>query len=235
MTVSERRKREKQQRLNSILDAAEKLFYEKGLENTTIDDIAEAAEISKGTVYLYFKCKELIFIGIDHRGSVILKDYFREAASTNESGIEKTKAIGKAYFDFSRKYPHFFAVMNYASRIDDKIMDSVMDEEIVQQRNAVELEVMQILIDIIAGGIQDGSIRPDVDPMETSIFLWAMSNGVFQMHFNKADEFKHFENIKPDFLITNFYNFMHNSLANPEQRGPLNENGKKPKDRGETR
>lgn len=218
MTVSERKEREKQRRLDSILEAAEKLFFKKGLLNTTIDDIAKAAELSKGTIYLYFKCKELIFIGIDLKGTLILKDYFQQAVSQDINGLEKSKAIGKAYFEFARKYPHYFAAMNYADRIDSDVMKSLMDEDIVRQCKTVELEVMQILIDALSEGIDDGSIRSDVNPLETSILLWALSNGVFQMHFNRSDEFSHFENVEPDFLISNFYDFMHHSLANPGSR-----------------
>ena len=73
MGVAERREREKEQRRQAILDAAEHLFFKKGVEDTTMDDVAEAAEFSKGTLYLYFKNREDIYHGIYHRGMEVLK------------------------------------------------------------------------------------------------------------------------------------------------------------------
>ncbi|MDL1893205.1 helix-turn-helix transcriptional regulator, partial [Sphingobacteriales bacterium CHB3] len=52
MGIIERKEREKEQRREEIVTAAEKIFFEKGLAIATMDEIAEAAELSKGTLYL---------------------------------------------------------------------------------------------------------------------------------------------------------------------------------------
>jgi hypothetical protein len=81
MGVAERKEREKQQRRNDIIDAAEKLFFAKGHDNTTVDDIAKEAELSKGTVYLYFSSKEDLMFGVYSQSEnysrivINLKDY----------------------------------------------------------------------------------------------------------------------------------------------------------------
>ena len=54
-------KRRKEARPEEILDAALKLFTEKGFSSTRMVDVAKAAGISKGTLYLYFDSKESIF------------------------------------------------------------------------------------------------------------------------------------------------------------------------------
>ena len=64
MGIAERREREKDQRRNTILDAAEKVFFSQGINLATMDGVAEEAELSKGTLYLYFKSKEELFLGI---------------------------------------------------------------------------------------------------------------------------------------------------------------------------
>ena len=60
MTASERREREKAQRRQEILDAARQVFFVRGFHSPTMDDVAALAEISKGTIYLYFESKEAI-------------------------------------------------------------------------------------------------------------------------------------------------------------------------------
>jgi AcrR family transcriptional regulator len=66
-------------RKGEILDAAEKLFIEKGYEAATINDILEAVQIAKGTFYYHFKSKEDVLDGIVKRQI--------------DAGLEKAQAI----------------------------------------------------------------------------------------------------------------------------------------------
>ena len=58
MGIQERKEREKLQRREDIIDAAEKVFFKKDLDSATMDDVANEAELSKGTLYIYFKSKK---------------------------------------------------------------------------------------------------------------------------------------------------------------------------------
>ncbi len=57
MGIKERRIREKEHRQNEILKAAQTLFFEQGFAATSMNQIAKAAELSKGALYLYFRNK----------------------------------------------------------------------------------------------------------------------------------------------------------------------------------
>lgn len=60
------RERKKRQTRQAISDAATELFAERGFESVTIDEVAAAANVSKGTVFNYFTCKEdLLFDEVD--------------------------------------------------------------------------------------------------------------------------------------------------------------------------
>ncbi len=59
-----RREREKNQRIQSIVDAAKKVFSSKGYLKSTMDEIAMAAEITKPTIYLYFKTKDDLLLSL---------------------------------------------------------------------------------------------------------------------------------------------------------------------------
>ena len=58
MGTKERKEREKEVRKKTILEAAKTVFFQKGFQGTTMDQIAEVAELSKGSLYLYFPSKE---------------------------------------------------------------------------------------------------------------------------------------------------------------------------------
>ncbi|MGB9595247.1 MAG: TetR/AcrR family transcriptional regulator, partial [Candidatus Poribacteria bacterium] len=63
-----RREREKLNRRNEILQAARKVFASKDYSSATIDDIAAEAELSKGTIYLYFNSKADLFLSTFEMG-----------------------------------------------------------------------------------------------------------------------------------------------------------------------
>ena len=67
MGIIERKTREKESRRLQILEAAKKIFSSKGYNSATMEEIADAAELSPGTLYIYFKNKEELhtFLSID--------------------------------------------------------------------------------------------------------------------------------------------------------------------------
>ena len=64
--IQERRERERQQRMQSILDAAKRMFISRGYRKATMDEIAVEAEISKPTIYQYFKTKDELYCTITY-------------------------------------------------------------------------------------------------------------------------------------------------------------------------
>ena len=92
MGVAERRQREKEQRRITILRAAEDVFVRRGVAETTMDDIARAAEVSKGTLYLYFKSKDDLYLTIATDAVSELLEALRSVPeSTN--GFEHAEAL----------------------------------------------------------------------------------------------------------------------------------------------
>ena len=62
MGIQERKEREKGRRRQQIMIAAKRIFSLKGFNKATMEDIANEAELSPGTLYLYFKSKEEMFL-----------------------------------------------------------------------------------------------------------------------------------------------------------------------------
>lgn len=82
-----------------VLDAAYKTFLSEGFEKTSIDKIARAANIGKGSVYLYFKSKEELFITLMEEKSFLPK--LKEIAVQPDGTLEeKLRVIANGYLDF---------------------------------------------------------------------------------------------------------------------------------------
>ena len=67
MGVKERKERERELRKDDIIKTGEKLFIEKGFSSTTMDEIAGACELAKGTLYIHFKSKEELLSAIMYK------------------------------------------------------------------------------------------------------------------------------------------------------------------------
>ena len=67
MGIQERKQRERERRRQQIMVAAKKVFTTKGFNKTTMEDIAKEAELSPGTLYLYFKNKDELYASLSLR------------------------------------------------------------------------------------------------------------------------------------------------------------------------
>ncbi len=101
-----RRQREKEQRYQIILQAAERLFCEHGYPNTKIQDIAEAAEVAVGTVYFHFRNKEDLLLQLIDTIAFNVRDILGKAFRLGETPAKRFENAGRAFFyDFCLDYP----------------------------------------------------------------------------------------------------------------------------------
>jgi len=209
MGTAERREREKEERRNSILDAAEEVFSSTGVREASMAEVAERAEVSKGTLYLYFSSKEEIYLGINHRALKILRAMFETVMATGDPGIEKIRGIGRAYYEFSQKHPHYFEAMMH---FDAEVTNLEEAGPVGLECHKEGMEVLGLVAQAIRTGIEDGSIRSDLDPMKTAVLLWAQTDGVIRVVARKCGHMKEFENLDLRNLIEDFFIFMYGAL-----------------------
>jgi AcrR family transcriptional regulator len=110
MTVANRKQREKEEMRVLILDAARKIFLEKGYHQASIRNIAEQIEYSPGTIYLYFKEKDEIFHALHEEGFSRLLAYMQPLQHVAEP-FERLKAMGRVYMQFARENKDFYDLM----------------------------------------------------------------------------------------------------------------------------
>jgi AcrR family transcriptional regulator len=184
MGIKERREREKKERRGTILDIAEAVFLEKGYSGTTMDEVASRAELSKGTLYLYYNSKEELYLGVNLRALRKMYELFTEAFSAGQTGLEKIRLIGEAYFKFAEKYPSYFdALLYFDTHSIEKIRDFPLTREYIELGTKVRMTVSGT----VEHGLRDGSIRAELQPELTGMLLWALSSGFIQFVARKED------------------------------------------------
>jgi AcrR family transcriptional regulator len=101
-----RKQREKEQRVASILQAAETLFAGKGYLQTGIEEIADAAEVSTGTIYFYFKNKEDLLIRLMADCAYVLRKALGAGLEKSGYSFEGFCRVGQSFLnDFCLRYP----------------------------------------------------------------------------------------------------------------------------------
>lgn len=178
-----RKEEERIRRRNHILDAAEQIISDVGFESTTIDQIAERAEVGKGTLYLHFKSKSSIYVAICERGSAMLNERMARVLTRDMKGLDMVKEIGNTYLRFVRENPQYFYAFNYYEGIlaDGEVRSS----EIAEKCEENAREGMTYIVRALQVGMQDGSIDDSYDPNQLGVMIWGASRGVINIAFLK--------------------------------------------------
>lgn len=112
-----RKEREREVRKSEILSAAIKLFAEKGYEYTTLDEIAEASEFGKGTLYNYFQSKEDIYLGIIENTINAFHDMLKKVAETTDTFKDFLEQFTKGIFSYCiSNQPDFILLVHHRLR-----------------------------------------------------------------------------------------------------------------------
>jgi AcrR family transcriptional regulator len=201
--INERKEKEKAIRRNDIIDAAERIFFTKGYDNATMDDVAKEAEFSKRTVYVYFNSKEQIYFEIMIKGYRLLigmlKDDLQKEKACN--AVEEIRQIALTLYRFSKDYPEYFkAIMEYENGEFD-FQKGIPDQSRDECYTLGE-EILGHLIGALERGIKENYIRSNLDVVKTALVLWACLIGVFNTAKKKENYIKNYHMTTPEELVS---------------------------------
>jgi AcrR family transcriptional regulator len=172
-----RSERKKANTASAILDAAEALFKARGFQATTIDEIADRADVSVGSVYVHFESKVGLYLALVERALAINEAAMAKVAELGlASPLERVFAAGDAYLQFHLEHPGAFQMI--ALRVLEASSGLHEAEARIAQR--VEQLVGAVAADLRAA-IEAGEVRSDLDPTRAMRFLWGAWNGVISM------------------------------------------------------
>jgi AcrR family transcriptional regulator len=173
MTLSEptqRRPRGRPPRFNSrraeLLNVAARIFCERGYQNATLEDIADAMNVTRPALYHYGMGKEAILAACN----LIANEQLMTAiavANREATGLREVVSYFRQYIELSHGYMVACFILT-----DRRNMDPVVGERDRQNQRVLGRAVR----DMIERGVADGSIRP-CNPAEVSRTIYAAFNG----------------------------------------------------------
>jgi AcrR family transcriptional regulator len=194
MGIAERKLLEKEKRKKSILKSARKVFKKVGFENTSMDLIAEEAQLSKGTLYLYFKSKDDLFINSLLEDQLItLDNLFKQSEQKMSSVVDIILAYTDSYYDFTEKFPDFFNLLvgiNSSESLNIENLSLETREKIQELEKRIFLERVRVF----QRGIEEGIFEEKFSACYAVTQLWVSITGA--IHLSKKPQLNvMFENI----------------------------------------
>ena len=182
MGIQERKEREKERRRQQIIVAAKKVFSDKGFNKATMEDIASEAELSPGTLYLYFKNKEELYASLSLR---ILQYLNLRLAHVNKDAAlppdKKITGLLEAMHDVYDFDPMIIINMFHlqSSETLKNLSPEVMDE--IKELAGSSIAAIARIFDC---GIKQGAYI-DQHPTALADIFWSLFSGVILWESSK--------------------------------------------------
>jgi AcrR family transcriptional regulator len=173
MGIRERKEREKDRRRQQIIVAAKRIFTAKGFQKATMEDIAREAELSPGTIYLYFKNKEELYASLTLR----ILQYILMRVEHIEEDLDpeaRLKALMETMFDVYAFDP--LVVINMFHLQSSEILKN-LSPEVREEIETMSRKALGEIAAIFSSGIADG-VFINRHPTALADIFWAMFSGV---------------------------------------------------------
>lgn len=165
-----------------IIKNASKLFTKKSFFKTTVDDIAQATGVAKGTVYLYFKNKQELYTAtVDAHFSYILNKV-AEIETKNITATEKMTEITVDFVNYVSSLKTSYMPFNVenVNLIGKtlKTMHSIVIPKIIKMN--------EVISRIVEQGIKTGEFR-DVEPRVAAFYFLGTIRAIFISNYYISD------------------------------------------------
>lgn len=192
MVFEEKRKKEKENRKNTILRAARRLFFDRGFKSVTVDNIAAKSEVSKGSIYLCFESKEEIYAQILISDNIALYERIKNFSATEASASQLLLEFARIYVDYFLNDNELFRIlMTFMIQTGQMNLTEKQNTELIRSTN----ENIKIISEIIQKGIDSGEFSPIGNIRQMQNAIWGMLNGVISLYVFTGNPAKRTERI----------------------------------------
>jgi AcrR family transcriptional regulator len=175
MGIQERKEREKERRRQQIMVAAKRVFSEKGFNKATMEDIAQEAELSPGTLYLYFKNKEELYASLSLRILQYLLIRVEHVNDEKGSGpMEKLDALTEAMYDVYEFDP--LIIINMFHLQSSETLKN-LSPELMAEIKQLSRKSLSSISKIFQEGVEQG-LFIDRHPVALSDTFWSLFSGI---------------------------------------------------------
>jgi AcrR family transcriptional regulator len=175
MGIQERKERERERRRQQIMVAAKRVFSSKGFSKTTMEDIAKDAELSPGTLYLYFKNKDELYASLSLRILQYLLIRMEHVISEMDMNPEqRLEALKQAMYDVYDFDPLILVNMFHLQSSETL---KNLSTELLSEIRELSQKSLDAMAQIFEEGVREGYLL-ERSPAVLSTIVWAMFSGI---------------------------------------------------------
>lgn len=163
MGILERKEREKAKRRELIKKCAKELILENTAAQVSMADIAEKAELSKATLYLYFVNKEALFLEIFNESTVNFTNRVCSRLKPSMSCIDTLKIIWGSYKELFGESEDIMVIFSISNYIEPNIPFLQIEEDSGMSKNTSGI-FYSMISDAIKKGIDEAIFDPTINP-----------------------------------------------------------------------
>ena len=163
-----------------ILEAAVRVFAEKGYHETRMDDIVSASNTSKGSIYFYFPGKQEIFFGLIETFTGLLESRLENSLTSEQHGIEQVDAALTACLRLFSQYRTLAKIV-----LVQAVGLGVACEE---RRRAINDRFTALIQTRIQKGIQDGSLPAQNAELAARAWVGALNEIIIHWIYTGAPD-----------------------------------------------
>jgi len=182
--MGRRKKEPRSVHRENIASSASALFMEKGIAQTSMDDIAKAAGYSKATLYVYFENKEEIVGILELNSMKKLDDSICAALMQHKTTKERYDGICRGLVQYQEEFPLYFKMVLDKINVDPEREDVLPEEKETYQ---IGEEINEKIKHFLVSGIEQGDLREDLALMPVIFNFWGMLSGIIQLAANKEE------------------------------------------------
>ena len=189
-----------------VLEVAEELFEKKGFDAVSMDEVAFNTGISKSTVYVYFKSKQIIWDSIVCKYMELLLEDAKKAADGEGSFEDIYYRLCFDIADKFEKHPLFCKGTLGKISVD-------MEQELYKKIYDIGEQTNEEIARFIRSGIEEGKVRKDIDIYPAVIMMWSSISGIISMANDKEEYLKiRFNMSKDEYLKKAFQMLLEGAL-----------------------
>ena len=177
--LKRRQEAERQERKKRILDAARRVFLEKGYLGTSIRAIAVEAELSPGLIYFYFEGKDDIYGRICEEAFLIAIALLEKAAAEKGAFQERLNALAWAYVTFYQDYPEYFDILSFKDMGFKKVG---LPRELRQLLEDLSQKTLSFVREVVEQAVEQGELKKEMDSETMTFALWGVIEGALYIH-----------------------------------------------------
>ena len=177
MGTLQRKVRERRARRQAIQAAAVQVFGDKGYPRATMEDVARQAELSVGTIYLYYRSKEELYVSLLVESMQRFREGIEKIMATGLPPDRQLKRVWDYFYAYHLRYPQSYRVLFF---LQQPGLPAGLSPKTLQEINVRAARNFSLVSRIVAAAMAKGIYRAH-EPREVVDLLWSLFLGLVHL------------------------------------------------------